>query len=53
VIDAATSKPIPVILAGSMNGLPPSAAPLVHGRPALARPQYAPDEAVTLSRVNL
>jgi hypothetical protein len=53
VIDAATSNPIPVILTGSMNGLPPSAAPLVHGRPALARPQYAPDEAVTLSRVNL
>ena len=53
VIDAATSKPIAITITGSSNGLPPSATPLLEARPTNARPQYAPDESVTLSRVNL
>jgi len=53
IIDAATTKPIPVIISGSSNGLPPSAEPLVHGRPGNARPQYAPDETVSIAHVNL
>ena len=53
VIDAVTSKPLALTLTGSRNGLPASAAPLLHGRPANARPQYVPDETVTVAHVNL
>ena len=53
VIDAATSRPISVLLTGSVNGLPPAAAPLVEGRPADARPQYTPDETITAVRLKL
>lgn len=53
IVDAGTSKPIPVILSGSSSGLPPSAAALVQARPANARPQYTPDETVTATRLNL
>ena len=53
MIDAATSKPIPVTIVGSRNGLPPTAAPLLAGRPANARPQYVPDETVAVAHVNL
>jgi hypothetical protein len=53
IIDAATSKPIALTIAGSRSGLPPSAAPLLAGRPANARPQYVPDETVAVAHVNL
>jgi len=52
-IDFLTGKPIGVTLFGSRNGLPAAAAPLVSCRPKFARPQYTPDEMVTISRVNL
>ncbi|HEX5259801.1 MAG TPA: M20/M25/M40 family metallo-hydrolase [Sphingomicrobium sp.] len=52
-IDLLTPKPVTVTLVGSRNGLPATAAPLVSGRPGFARPQYTPDETVTISRVNL
>jgi hypothetical protein len=32
---------------GSRTGLPPQSATLVAARPALARPQYAPDSTIT------
>ena len=53
IIDAATSKAIPFTVVGSRNGLPASAAPLVAGRPANARPQYVPDETMAVAHVNL
>ena len=53
IIDAATSKPIPVTLVASRNGLPVTAAPLVHGRPANARPQYVPDEVLAVAHARL
>ena len=53
IIDAETSKPIPIIITGSRNGLPPAANPLLQGRPANARPQYAPDQTVAAARVSL
>jgi hypothetical protein len=36
---------------GSRSGLPEMARPLVAGRPQFARPQYLPDETVTISRI--
>jgi hypothetical protein len=53
IVDAATSKPIRITVTGSSNGLPAFAAPLVRARPHNARPQYTPDETVTVARVNL
>ena len=53
VIDAATSKRIAFTIIGSRNGLPASAAPLLRGRPANARPQYVPDETMAVAHVNL
>lgn len=53
IVDAETSKPIPITISGSSNGLPPFAAPLVRGRPGNARPQYVPDETVAVAHVNL
>jgi hypothetical protein len=38
-------------LIGSRAGLPAMAQPLVTGRPQFARPQYLPDETVTISRI--
>jgi len=52
-IDLLTAKPVTVTIVGATNGLPSAAAPLVNGRPEFARPQYTPDETVTISRVNL
>ena len=46
---AASDEPIPFTIIGSRPGLPPQAAPLVGARPALARPQYAPDSTLTVS----
>jgi hypothetical protein len=38
---------------GARNGLPGSAAPLVRARPRFARPQYTPDETVTITQVTV
>lgn len=46
-------EPVAFKLVGMRAGLPPSAAPLVATRPANARPQYAPDQMLTFSRVRL
>ena len=46
-------KPIQFILVGARSGLPPSAQPLLAGRPQFARPQYTPDQTVAFSRVGL
>jgi hypothetical protein len=53
VIDAASAKRLALTVTGSRNGLPESAAPLLHARPANAWPQYVPDETVTVAHVNL
>jgi hypothetical protein len=53
MIDALSAKPIALTLVGARNGLPASAAPLVQSRPPNARPQYVPDETLTISHVNL
>ena len=45
------SDPVPFTLVGTRRGLPPIAEPLVRARPKFARPQYVPDETVTLTRV--
>ncbi len=46
-------KPVSMTIVGSRNGLPPSAAPLVRARPPFARPQYVPDETITVTRAML
>jgi hypothetical protein len=46
-------NPQPVTIVGARDGLPAYAGPLVRARPANARPQYTPDESLTLSRVSL
>jgi hypothetical protein len=46
-------KPIDITVVGSRNGLPASAAPLVRSRPPYARPQYVPDETLTVTHVIL
>jgi hypothetical protein len=53
LIDLYNAKPVPITVVGSRNGLPETAAPLVEGRPRNARPQYTPDETVTISRAKL
>ena len=45
--------PIAVTLVGVRHGLPASAQPLVAARPLNARPQYLPDETVTVSHIKL
>ena len=45
------STSVPLDLPGARNGLPGFASSLVQARPANARPQYTPDESLTLSRV--
>jgi hypothetical protein len=52
-IDLYDAKPVTFTLVGSRNGLPQSAVPLLRGRPEFARPQYTPDETVTIARVKL
>jgi hypothetical protein len=46
-----SSDPVEFTLVGAHHGLPPSAQPFVRSRPKFARPQYVPDETVTLTRV--
>jgi hypothetical protein len=49
-----TAKPqVELTLVGSRSGLPESAGPLIAGRPKFARPQYLPDETLTVSKVRL
>lgn len=45
------SDTVKFTLVGARTGLPPSALPLLRARPRNARPQYVPDETVTVSRV--
>ena len=53
LIVAGSEKPIEFTLVGVHRGLPDVARPLVAGRPEFARPQYLPDETVTISRITL
>ena len=43
-------EPVELTIVGTRAGLPPQAAPLVASRPPLARPQYAPDSTITLTK---
>jgi len=52
-IEAGNDKPIMFTLVGAYRSLPPSAGPLVAARPKNARPQYLPDETLTLSQIRL
>jgi len=52
-IVAGTEKPIELTLVGVRRGLPSTAAPLVANRPKNARPQYLPDQTLTVSRIKL
>jgi hypothetical protein len=52
-MDLNSAKPVVFTVVGSRNGLPASAEPLVRARPRLARPQYVPDETVTISRIRI
>ena len=45
------SEPVEFTLVGTRLGLPTNARPLLRARPKFARPQYVPDETVTLTRV--
>jgi hypothetical protein len=45
------SDPVEFTLVGARHGLPQNAQKLVRARPKFARPQYVPDETVTLTRV--
>jgi hypothetical protein len=49
----ATTKPLALIVIGARSGLPEAARPLIAGRPPFARPQYLPDETLTISKVSL
>jgi len=49
-----TAQPrLELTLVGSRSGLPQSAQPLIAGRPKFARPQYLPDETLTVSKIRL
>jgi hypothetical protein len=52
-IDLGSVAPVELTVVGARNGLPPSAQPLIAGRPLLARPQYAPDETVAFTRARI
>ena len=47
------ARPVELTIVGTRTGLPPQSAPLVQARPALARPQYAPDSTITLAKLRL
>ena len=51
-IEQAGTKVIAFTVSGARNGLPPSAAPLLAGRPRFARPQYTPDETIAFTVVS-
>lgn len=49
-----TAQPrVELTLIGSRSGLPQSAQRLIAGRPKSARPQYLPDETLTVSKIRL
>ncbi|HKX92995.1 MAG TPA: M28 family peptidase [Sphingomicrobium sp.] len=52
-IVAASDKPIDFTLVAARRGLPPNAGLLVASRPKNARPQYLPDQTLTLSKIRL
>jgi hypothetical protein len=52
-IDLNSAKPVVMTVVGARNGLPAIAGPLLQARPELARPQYVPDETVTISRIKV
>jgi hypothetical protein len=52
-LTTAAPKPLKFMLIGSRSGLPAAAQPLIAGRPKFARPQYLPDETVTISKISL
>jgi hypothetical protein len=49
----ARRAPVEWLLIGSAPGLPAPARPLVEGRPRFARPQYAPDATLSISRIRI
>ena len=55
VVDLVAGRPGPIELTvvGTRSGLPREAAPLVRARPALARPQYAPDSTIAYAKIRL
>lgn len=46
-------NPIHVLVVGSRNTLPASAAPLLDARPRFSRPQYSPDASIAFTSMNL
>jgi hypothetical protein len=48
-----SAKPVTFSLVGAHDGLPDPAAPLIRARPRFARPQYTPDETLTISHLSL
>ncbi|WP_129793846.1 M28 family peptidase [Sphingosinicella sp. CPCC 101087] len=46
-------EPVEFTVIGTRSGLPPAAAPLVAARPERARPQYAPDTTISISRTRM
>lgn len=48
-----SAKPATFSLVGARDGLPDPAAPLIRARPRFARPQYTPDESLTISHLSL
>ncbi len=52
-LTTASAKPLTMTLVGSRRGLPATAHALIEQRPRFARPQYAPDATLTISRIRL
>jgi hypothetical protein len=48
-----SAGPVQLTLVGVRSGLPREAAPIIQARPALARPQYAPDSTITVATLRL
>jgi hypothetical protein len=48
-----SATPIPFTIVGSYRRLPAHAAPLLRARPVYARPQYAPDQTIVISRMKV
>jgi len=48
-----SGSPVELIVAGIRYALPPQAGPLIAARPANARPQYSPDQTISLARLKI